>query len=1145
MFALTTMTVLKLSLPIIAILVAGPVGRYWRRVGERLPSIEGDRVVLALPRPHVVLVHCCAIALLGGAAYLAGMFFDLSPNEGVPIWLLLILGVLVAAMLAGAVFSWVSLRVRLELDADGLRGRTCLGGFLTIAWSEIASIRYSTRFKSLRMADAAGRRLVAYPFMPGFETLLDQLRLRVPAAIREPAVALAALDPLKSCYGQGSGLRRPTRSRPGERVPPSLGMLPVVWDVRDRLRRVPMSTQCPGDRRRAPRSVVTLALLTAAVAAQEANSPFAAATGVLPLDSAPFQRLLDFDGDGDLDAVGTRVDASDVNAQVFVWRNDNGAFTQVMVNAIGPGHPRDDYGQLAVAVGDFDGNGLQDFVASSGVATWKYLSTPLGWLISSLPMAGTPRVHGAAAGDIDGDGIDDFAIAVRTAAGLRVDLHLATGAVVSTTVASVFGQPVLLAGRLSSSAHDDLVLHERTASSLGGSTAWILGLVAGQMQVRQTLTTTLAVSPTYPLWTVGDIEGDGDADLVVFRKPPILSSPAAYQIFRNVGGTLTAEAQALGGPAEYLADVDGDGDLDGVCCSGGGGGGSTWPQLNFASTFEIAINTGTGFAPAFEMAGEGSRSMAGAADIDGDGDVDLVAGRCVFYGRGPWTADSVMASVPTLSGYTILDYLPNTGPRFEDLDGDADPDMTDWRTGWTNRGDGVMSIVPGNNGLPPAPPGRTFLQHCSIDLDGDGFRDILALQHIVFSTNYQFEQFTGLRSNGAGQFTNIGAVSAPGLPMPGLLTELAAADLDGDGDEDLYVRWPSPASYGIYWNENGTFVAGKGVTTPWPGGIHKLADFDGDGILDTLSIDQLSGYVLSVFRGTGDHNNPYVQATPVNINVSSEQSFAIGDLNDDGKPDIVGKSPVTNDMTIFINTTAPGGPISFASSTLPDRMTSSTGGLTSIADFDGDGRTDFCFTQLTGVFHELRFGLVALRRTNTAIPTVADYVFTRQIFDGAAVDFDGDGDVDVLGSYPIRNARFHGIAAGSRILEGIGTIGEAGSRPLLSAVGPFRTGVTERMLLRGVPGPSVAILGYSLAPGNVPDFPFLGTTLLLDPSNVVTLQIPLPVPSEGRGAGWADVPVTLPPGLFGVTFYLQFYAYDPTAPASVTCSNRMVKTVGL
>jgi hypothetical protein len=64
------------------------------------------------------------------------------------------------------------------------------------------------------------------------------------------------------------------------------------------------------------------------VAAQESRAVLHAPMAVLPIDSPPFQRLADFDGDGDLDAVGSRVYQGGGQAELVVWRNDQGTFTQ-------------------------------------------------------------------------------------------------------------------------------------------------------------------------------------------------------------------------------------------------------------------------------------------------------------------------------------------------------------------------------------------------------------------------------------------------------------------------------------------------------------------------------------------------------------------------------------------------------------------------------------------------------------------------------------------------------------------------------------------------------------------------------------------------------------------------------------------------
>jgi hypothetical protein len=121
-----------------------------------------------------------------------------------------------------------------------------------------------------------------------------------------------------------------------------------------------------------------------------------------------------------------------------------------------------------------------------------------------------------------------------------------------------------------------------------------------------------------------DLDADGDLDavvgntageLIVFENTGSATAPAFAAGVKNPFGL--ADVGAFASPA--LADVDGDGDLDVFA-------GESTGQLVFFR------NTGSATAPAFagvtrshDLAG-GPRRRADAGDLDGDGDLDVVAG---------------------------------------------------------------------------------------------------------------------------------------------------------------------------------------------------------------------------------------------------------------------------------------------------------------------------------------------------------------------------------------------------------------------------------------------------------------------------------------------------------------------------------------
>lgn len=171
----------------------------------------------------------------------------------------------------------------------------------------------------------------------------------------------------------------------------------------------------------------------------------------------------------------------------------------------------------------------------------------------------------------------------------------------------------------------------------------------------------------------------------------------------------------------------------------------------------------------------------------------------------------------------------------------------------------------------------------------------------------------------------------------------AFADIDGDGKPD--VIWGGNRAATIILNQstpgNISFSSSVTVTTQDPGFCNttdvKVADLDGDGKNDIIT----AGYNCSTVGIVRNTSTPgTLSFDPYFILPSSGQVYgvAVGDLNNDGKPEIVAGNRNVSILHVFENQSTPGT-LNAASFLTPVNL-AAAGSTVMIEDMTGDGKPE-------------------------------------------------------------------------------------------------------------------------------------------------------------------------------------------------------------
>ena len=296
--------------------------------------------------------------------------------------------------------------------------------------------------------------------------------------------------------------------------------------------------------------------------------------------------------------------------------------------------------------------------------------------------------------------------------------------------------------------------------------------------------------------------------------------------------------------------------------------------------------------------------------------------------------------------------------------------------------------APKVSGVMGNPPYNTVIG----DLNGDGKPDVVAVQLGSSGLNV----YANGTSGGTFYFSSINYINVGGTAVTAAL-----ADLDGDGKLDLVTtNYTGFYNVSVFGNTSSSssisftspasgYPTGSGASTSYPQAI-AITDLDGDGKPD-LAIAN-SDNTITVYQ-----NN----STAGTLSFTNRQDYTIGggavslaagDLDGDGKPDLISANKSSNTVSILKNTSVPGT-ISLASKI--DYTPGNGPSGVAIADLDGDGKLDF------GVVNATDKKLVLFRNTGTT-GTMAFTTDTATYSSGtwppngiAISDLDGDGKPDV------------------------------------------------------------------------------------------------------------------------------------------------------